>query len=144
MNSQTPKLLYSTPELKVFRPEYILSLSQTAKAMIEALTLERERLTEALQDALCFHDRATGAVRGDGWTAAETLRLAEIRAIAYGVEQKSPDRPARAAKNEGAFGMKESPAQMPRAANRVPADAQIPPASHVPLSGERKPPENGS
>lgn len=42
-----------------------------------------ERLHAALRDAIHFYDRATGAVRGDGWTPAETRRLAELRALAY-------------------------------------------------------------
>jgi hypothetical protein len=89
--------------------------------VIAALSLERETLTEALQDALCFYDRVTGILRGDGWTAAETVRLAEIRALAYG-----------------------HPADVPVPANWAPAGAQTPPASYAKRSEGQKTPEIGS
>jgi hypothetical protein len=98
-----------------------MDIPQNAIDMIAELTIERETLTEALQDVLCFYDRVTGVLRGDGWTAAETLRLAEIRALAYG-----------------------HPAEMPVPANRAPADGQTAPASYAKMSEGQKTPEIGS
>ena len=83
--------------------------------VMTALTLEREKLTEALQDVLCFYDRMTGNGAGEGYTAAEVLRLTEIRAIAYG-----------------------HPAQMANAANREPLAGQTPPASYEKPSDTEK------
>ena len=38
----------------------------------------------ALRDLLHFYDRARGAVgHGEGWTAADILRLGQIRAMVY-------------------------------------------------------------
>jgi|SRR5580700_3200732 hypothetical protein len=96
-------------------------IPQSALDVITALTLERETLTEALQDSLCFYDRATGAVRGDGFTWPEVRRLAEIRSLAYG-----------------------QPSPMAAGANGTPADAQTPPANYGKRSDAPKTPENGS
>ncbi len=57
-----------------------------AVEMITALSLERERLKAGLRDALHFYDRAAGTpgeTRGEsGYSAADVLRLAEIRKLA--------------------------------------------------------------
>ncbi|MGA7791820.1 MAG: hypothetical protein WCA19_02200 [Candidatus Acidiferrales bacterium] len=51
-------------------------------AIIEALTLERQKMLGGLRDALYFYDRVAGNARADhGWTAADVKRLAEIRAV---------------------------------------------------------------
>ena len=132
-NSQRKGLPFRFPGLAIFRSEILLQkfgiegapvtneLPQSAIDVIAALTLERETLAEALQDSLCFYDRATGALRGDGWTAAETRRLAEIRSLAYG-----------------------QPSPMAAGANGTPADAQTPPASYGKRFEAPKTPENGS
>ena len=53
--------------------------------IIQALTVERQKLIFALRGALHFYDRASGAIASEhGWTATDVLRIEEIRTLAAG------------------------------------------------------------
>ena len=63
---------FTTPSVPPFVP------------VIEAFTLERQKLVFALRGALHFYDRLAGNVRSDyGWTAQDFRYLEEIRNLAW-------------------------------------------------------------
>jgi hypothetical protein len=52
--------------------------------VIQAMTLERQKLVFALRGALQFYDRVSGNLSSDsGWTAKDMRYLDEIRALAW-------------------------------------------------------------
>lgn len=64
-------------------------------SIISALEWDRNLIQVALRDALRFYDRLAGNIKDDtGWSVAEVLRLAEIRALIAGPTVPANSSPA--------------------------------------------------